>query len=109
MRLIYQGFAAVLSVTACAIVAALLGGATGASSDDLAAFEGRWNGKVLLDCVAVSAPMEIVIADGDMSGQSTIRGAGEGSGSYKISGYVDRKGRISDGQMQGPFGFSMRW
>ena len=104
MRMIYQGFAAAL-IVATGIVA---DGAKGATSESIAAFEGRWNGRVNLDCVAVSASMEIVIEDGDMSGQATIRGAGEGSGTYKISGYVDSKGRISDGQMQGPFGLSMR-
>ncbi len=100
----FRNIAAALTVAAGFVT----GTAYASVSEDLAAFEGRWNGRVDLACIAISAPMEIVIRDGDMSGKATIRGAGEGSGTYRISGYVDRKGRVSDAQMQGPFGLSMR-
>ena len=104
MRMNYRKLPAAFLIAA----SLLAGGVNAAAADDLAAFEGRWNGRVDLTCVGVSAPMEIVIQNGDMSGQANIRGAGKGSGIYKISGYVDRKGRISDGRIQGLFTLSMR-
>jgi len=104
MRMNYRKLPAAFVIAA----SLLAGGVNAAASDDLAAFEGRWNGRLDLACTGTSASMEVVIQNGDMNGQADIRGAGEGSGIYKISGYVDRKGRVSDGRMQGYFGLSMR-
>ena len=58
--------------------------------------------------MGIVVPMEIVIEDGDLSGQFTVRGRGEDNGTYRITGYVDRKGRISDGRVRGAFGLFMR-
>ena len=76
--------------------------------DDITAFDGRWDGELDLDCVGMILPIEIVIEDGDMSGQFTVRGRGEEDGTYYISGYVDRKGRISEGLVRGAFKLRMR-
>ena len=54
--------------------------------DDITAFDGRWDGELDLDCVGMILPIEIVIEDGDMSGQFTVRGRGEEDGTYYISG-----------------------
>ena len=78
-----------------------------AQSGGMNSFDGRWRGKVYLECSGVSAPMEFAIRGGDMSGHFTVRGQGQGDGKYDVSGYVDRKGRLSEGLVQGPFKFNM--
>jgi hypothetical protein len=78
-----------------------------AQSGGMNSFDGRWSGKAYLQCSGVNAAMEIVIRDGDMSGRLTVRGQGQGDGIYDVSGYVDRKGRISEGRIQGVFNFNL--
>jgi hypothetical protein len=82
-------------------------GAWAASADDLAVFDGRWSGNLNLDCNGVEAPIEVVIEDGEMTGKTYVRGMGQGDSTYHVSGYIDRKGRISGGRISGPFGFTM--
>ena len=77
-------------------------------SSGYSSFDGRWSGKVDLDCIGIIVPLEIVIQDGDLSGHFTVRGQGEDDGTYNISGYIDRKGRISEGRVQGAFRLKMR-
>ena len=97
MRAKRHFFAAAFIVAASLVTGGALSSAKAATSEDMLAFEGRWTGKANLDCAGVTAPLEIVIEDGDMSGQVTVRGIGQGDGIYRISGYIDRKGRISEG------------
>ena len=85
----------------------LVGNADRAVSADVTTFDGRWRGNINLDCSGVNAPMDVAVKGGDISGKIIVRGQGEGDGTYLVSGYVDRKGRISDGRIQGPFVFSM--
>ena len=92
---------------AASLVAGGGAGAWAASADDLAAFDGRWSGNVYLDCNGVDAPIEVVIEDGEMSGKTYVRGMGQGDSTYHVSGYIDRRGRISDGRISGAFGFTM--
>ena len=82
--------------------------ANAAARDAALGFEGRWSGQAIIECTGVTAPLEIIVEDGDMSGELIVRGQGQGDGKYFISGYIDRKGRLSDGRMMGPFRFSMR-
>ena len=95
MRMNYRNLVAAILVAASVIAGGVSSRANAASSDAMMAYEGRWNGRTILDCAGVTAPMEIVIQDGDMSGQVTVRGQGQGDGTYTIFGYIDRKGRIS--------------
>ena len=78
-----------------------------AASDSMNAFEGRWQGSAYLQCTGVNAPMDIVIQDGDMTGHILVSGQGQGDGTYDVSGYVDRKGRLSDARIRGPLVFNM--
>jgi hypothetical protein len=78
-----------------------------ATSADITAFDGHWRGSLNLDCTGLNAPMDVTIQGGDLSGKVTVRGQGEGDGTYEVSGYVDRRGKISDGRFQGPFIFYM--
>ncbi|MDA0231378.1 MAG: caspase family protein [Proteobacteria bacterium] len=104
----YRDLAAALIVATGVMAVGGLSRATAANSEAVMAFEGHWNGRVILDCAGVTAPMEIVIQGGDMTGQVIVRGQGEGDGTYTISGYIDRKGRISDGRLRGPVILNMR-
>ena len=108
MRMNYRNLVAAILVAASVIAGGVSSRANAASSDAMMAYEGRWNGRAILDCAGVTAPMEIVIQDGDMSGQVTVRGQGQGDGTYTIFGYIDRKGRISDGRLRGPVSLNMR-
>lgn len=107
MRMTYREFAAAVIVAASVVAGGALSAAKAATSEGVAAFEGRWSGKALIECSGVSAPLEITVESGDISGQITVRGQGMGDGTYYISGSVDRKGRISKGRMLGPFSLRM--
>ena len=105
----YRDLAAALIVATGVMAVGGLSRATAANSEAVMAFEGHWNGRVILDCAGVTAPMEIVIQGGDMTGQVIVRGRGKWTdGTYTISGYIDRKGRISDGRLRGPVILNMR-
>ena len=108
MRMIYRGFAAALIGVASAVAGTALSAANAATSEAVLAYEGRWIGRAILDCAGITAPLEITVEGGEMSGKVIVRGQGQGDGTYYISGYIDRKGRISEGRMAGPFGLSMR-
>ena len=108
MRMIQRGFAAALIVAASVVAGTALSAANAATSEAVLAYEGRWVGKAILDCAGITTPLEITVEGGDMSGKAIVRGQGQGDGTYYISGYIDRKGRISEGRMAGPFGLSMR-
>ena len=108
MRMNYRDLATALLVAASIMAGGAVSRANAANSEAVMAFEGRWNGRAILDCAAITAPMEIVIQGGDMSGQVTVRGQGQGDGTYTVSGYIDRKGRISDGRLRGPISLNMR-
>ena len=51
--------------------------------------------------------MSFVIRDGDMSGKILVRGQGQGGGTYNAPGYIDHKGRISDGRIRDLFNCDM--
>ena len=108
MRMNHRGFAAALIVAASVVAGTAPSAANAATSEAVLAYEGRWIGRAILDCAGITAPLEIVVEDGDMSSKVIVCSQGQGDGTYYISGYVDRKGRISDGRMAGPFGLSMR-
>jgi len=108
MRMNYRNLVTALLVAASVMASGALSDANAANSDAVMAYEGHWNGRAILDCTGVTAPMEIVIQGGDMSGEVTVRGQGQGDGTYTISGYIDRKGRISDGRLRGPVSLNMR-
>ena len=108
MRMNYRNLVTALLVAASVMASGALSDANAANSDAVMAYEGHWNGRAILDCAGVTAPMEIVIQGGDMSGEVTVRGQGQGDGTYTISGYIDRKGRISDGRLRGPVSLNMR-
>ena len=82
MQMTYRGFAAAFIVAACIVTGGALSNAKAASSEGVAAFEGRWSGKVLIECSGVTAPLEITVEDGEMSGKLTVRGQGQGDGTY---------------------------
>jgi hypothetical protein len=81
--------------------------AVAATSEGVEAFSGFWSGTVFADCSGGDSVMEFTVDDGELSGTIVARGMSEGNGTYILSGYVDRRGRISEGRMLGPFAFSL--
>ena len=108
MWMIYRGFAAALIGVASAVAGTALSAANATTTEAVLAYEGHWIGRAILDCAGITAPLAITVEGGEMSGKVIARGLGQGNGTYYISGYIDRKERISEGRVAGPFGLSMR-
>jgi len=93
-----QGFISGL----CLISAALAFAPGGLFAAEIGDFDGRWTGYIDTDCSG-RAKTDITIKDGELSGTTNISGTGDADGKYNFSGYVDRKGRLTDGRLSGMF------
>ena len=70
------------------------------SAGAVGAYDGAWSGYIESDCAGRSRA-EITIEDGEVRGFVKVFGTGESDGRYSFTGYIDRKGRLSDGRLVG--------
>jgi len=107
MRMNYRAIAAAFIAGTGILAGGNLNAIKAATSEGVAAYSGLWSGAAYAECSGGDSPMEFIVDDGDMNGKITARGLNQGDGVYIVSGYVDRKGRISEGRMLGPFSFNL--